>query len=65
MSVEELKEREEDVEVLLVDANFSPVVNVKYNIEQTRFGEMTNLDSLEMVVTTNGAIAPVDAVKFS
>jgi DNA-directed RNA polymerase alpha subunit len=37
MTVEELKENEEDVEILLVDANFSPVVNVKYNIEQTRF----------------------------
>jgi DNA-directed RNA polymerase alpha subunit len=30
-------EREEDVEVLLVDTNFSPVVNVKYNIEKARF----------------------------
>lgn len=65
LTVEELKEREEDVEVLLVDANFSPVLNVKYNIEQTRFGDMTNLDSLEMVVTTNWAINPVDAIKFS
>ena len=65
LTVEELKEREEDVEVLLIDANFSPVQNVKYNIEQTRFWDMTNLDSLEMVVTTNGSISPVDAVKFS
>jgi DNA-directed RNA polymerase subunit alpha len=65
LTIEELKEREEDVEVLLIDANFSPVVNVKYNIEQTRFGDMTNLDSLDMVVTTNGAISPVDAIKFS
>jgi len=65
LTAEELKEREEDVEVLLVDANFSPVVNVKYNIEQTRFWDMTNLDSLEMVVSTNGSISPVDAIKFS
>lgn len=65
LTVEELKEEEEDVEVLHIDANFSPVLNVKYNIEQTRFGDMTNLDSLEMVVTTNGAITPVDAIKFS
>jgi len=65
LTIEELKEREEDVEVLLIDANFSPVLNVKYNIETARFGEMTNLDSLEMVITTNGAISPVDAIKFS
>lgn len=65
LTIEELKEREEDVEVLLIDANFSPVSNVKYNIETARFWEMTNLDSLEMVITTNWAIAPVDAIKFS
>jgi len=51
--------------VLLVDTNFSPVVNVKYSIEKARFGDITNLDSLEMEVITNGAISPVDAIKFS
>ena len=65
LSVENLKEQEEDPEVLLVDTNFSPVVNVKYNVENTRFADMTNLDSLEMEVETNGAISPVDALKFS
>lgn len=65
LSVEELKEREDDVEVLLVDTNFSPVVNVKYNIEKTRFSDMTNLDQLEMEISTNGTISAVDALKFS
>jgi DNA-directed RNA polymerase alpha subunit len=32
-----LYEKEEDVEILLMDASFSPVLNVKYNIEKTRF----------------------------
>jgi DNA-directed RNA polymerase alpha subunit len=36
LASEELKAREEDVEVLLIDANFSPVLNVKYAIDQTR-----------------------------
>jgi len=36
MSIEDLKKREEDVNVLLIDANFSPVESVKYNIESTR-----------------------------
>ncbi|NUJ97390.1 DNA-directed RNA polymerase subunit alpha [Candidatus Gracilibacteria bacterium] len=65
ISVEELKKREEDVNVLLIDANFSPVVNVKYEIENTRFGDITSLDSLEMTVATNGIISPAEAVKFS
>jgi DNA-directed RNA polymerase subunit alpha len=63
--LDELKKREEDVSVLLIDANFSPVLNVKYEISDTRFGDITNLDSLQMTVTTNGVISPVDALKFS
>jgi DNA-directed RNA polymerase subunit alpha len=48
-----------------MDASFSPVLNVKYNIEKTRFWDMTNLDSLEMIITTDGSITPVNALKFS
>ncbi|MDD5769623.1 MAG: DNA-directed RNA polymerase subunit alpha [Candidatus Gracilibacteria bacterium] len=65
LSIEELKKREDDVNVLLLDANFSPVINVKYEIKDTRFGDITNLDSLEMTISTNGVITPVDALKFS
>lgn len=65
LTQEELKEREEDVEVILIDTNFSPVVNVRYEVENTRYWDITNLDSLKMEVTTNGAILPVDAIKFS
>jgi DNA-directed RNA polymerase subunit alpha len=65
LTSEDLKRREDDVEVLLVDANFSPVVNVKYDVQATRHGDMTNLDALTIDVTTNGAISPVNALKFS
>lgn len=65
LSIEDLKKREDDLAVLLIDANFSPVLNVKYDIESTRYGDMVNLDSLELTVTTNGIISPTDAVKFS
>lgn len=65
LTVDELKQREEDTEVLLIDTNFSPVSNVKYNIGQARFGDLINLDSLEMDIETNGSISSVDALKFS
>lgn len=65
LTQEELMQREEDVEVLLVDTNFSPVLNVKYEIEKARFWDMVDLDSLELVITTDGSITPVDALKFS
>ncbi|MDD3145562.1 MAG: DNA-directed RNA polymerase subunit alpha, partial [Candidatus Gracilibacteria bacterium] len=65
LTQEELLEKEEDVEVILLDTNFSPVLNVKYDIEKARFGEMINLDPLEMTIVTDGSISPVNALKFS
>jgi DNA-directed RNA polymerase subunit alpha len=65
MSIDDLKKREEDVNVLLIDANFSPVISVKYDIHSTRIGDVTNLDALEMSITTNGVLSPVEVFKFS
>lgn len=65
MSIEDLKKREDDVNMLLIDANFSPVLNVKYEVKNTRFGDITHLESLEMTISTNGIIEPVEALKFS
>lgn len=65
MSVEDLKEREDDVNVLLIDANFSPVLNVNYDITSTRVGDITNLDAIEMNISTNGAMSPSEVFKFS
>ncbi len=65
LSIDELKEKEDDVNVLLIDANFSPVLNVKYNVESTRVDDITNLDSLILEINTNWVITPVEALKFS
>ena len=65
ISIEDLKANEDDVDVLLIDANFSPVQNVKYTIEKTRYGKITNLDSLNLEVATTGVISPSEAIKFA
>ncbi len=65
LSIEDLKANEDDVDVLLIDANFSPVQNVKYTIEKTRYGNITNLDSLNIEVATTGVISPSEAIKFA
>ncbi len=65
MGVDDLKEREEDINVLLIDANFSPVLNVKYDITSTRIGDLTNLDAMEMTISTNGVLSPGEVFKFS
>jgi DNA-directed RNA polymerase subunit alpha len=49
--------------VLPVDAIYTPVRKVNYSVERTRVGQYTNFDRLVIEVWTNGAIAPVDAVK--
>ena len=50
---------------MLIDANFSPVLNVKYEIEKTRNWDISNLENLKMEILTNGVISPVDSIKFS
>ena len=53
---------DEEVGVLLLDAIFSPVVRVRYKIEDTRVGQRTNYDKLILEVWTNGTITPEMAV---
>jgi len=65
LGIEELKKREEDVNVLLIDANFSPVLNVKYDIQNVRELDISSLDSLEITIKTNWVIAPQDVLVFS
>lgn len=54
-----------DPEVILMDSIFSPVKKVRFDVEQTRVGQMTNLDKLVLEIETDGSISPDDALKFS
>jgi len=46
-----------------VDAYFSPIVKVNYQVEEARVGKKTNFDRLIIEVWTNGAIKPSDALR--
>ncbi|WP_375326384.1 DNA-directed RNA polymerase subunit alpha [Candidatus Tisiphia endosymbiont of Nemotelus uliginosus] len=46
------------IEVIPIDALFSPVKQVTYKIENTRVGQVTDYDKLIMTVETNGSISP-------
>lgn len=48
-------------DMIAVDAIFSPVLRVRYRVENTRVGQMTDLDKLLLTVDTDGSIAPTDA----
>src|SRR5579864_3457941 len=50
--------KEREIGVIPVDSSFSPVVRVKYEIEETRVGQRTNYDKLVMEIWTNGTVTP-------
>ncbi|HET8670403.1 MAG TPA: DNA-directed RNA polymerase subunit alpha C-terminal domain-containing protein, partial [Candidatus Saccharimonadales bacterium] len=48
-------------DTVAVDAIFSPVLRVRYKVENTRVGQMTDLDKLLLTIETDGSISPRDA----
>ncbi len=48
-------------DMIALDAIFSPVTRVRYKVENTRVGQMTDLDKLVLSVETDGTITPRDA----
>lgn len=48
-------------DMIAVDTVFSPVLRVRYKVENTRVGQMTDLDKLLITVDTDGTITPRDA----
>lgn len=48
-------------DMIAIDAIFSPVRRVRYKVENTRVGQVTDLNKLVMTVETDGTITPTDA----
>jgi DNA-directed RNA polymerase subunit alpha len=47
---------------LSLDAAYSPITRVAYNVEMSRLGKITDYEKLVLEVWTNGAISPDDAL---
>jgi len=48
-------------DMIAIDAIFTPVHRVRYKVENTRVGQMTDLDKLLITIDTDGSITPRDA----
>ena len=48
-------------DMIALDAVFTPVLRVRYKVENTRVGQVTDLDKLILSVDTDGSITPTDA----
>jgi DNA-directed RNA polymerase subunit alpha len=48
-------------DMIMLDALFTPVLRVRYKVESTRVGQVTDLDRLLITIDTDGSITPRDA----
>jgi DNA-directed RNA polymerase subunit alpha len=57
-TIEESSESRLHSDMIALDAIFSPVLRVRYKVDNTRVGQETNLDKLLITVDTDGSISP-------
>lgn len=62
---EQLKDRRLPLGTILIDALFSPVTRVNYQVEKTRVGERTDYDKLILEIWTDGRVYPTDALRLA
>lgn len=62
---EEIQMDENDIELIPVDAIFTPVKHVKYHVENVRVGQRTDYEKLVMEVTTDGSVNPKEALTIA
>ena len=58
----QFREEGQAVGTLPMDALFSPIRKVNYNVTHARVGQQTDYDKLTVEVWTNGGVSPEDAV---
>ncbi len=63
---EELKDRADDdeIDIILLDAIFTPILKVNYRIENVSAGQRTDYEKLILEVWTDNTIKPDDAVAY-
>jgi DNA-directed RNA polymerase subunit alpha len=59
---DENKRADMPIGVIPIDSIFSPVIRVKYSVENTRVGQRTDYDKLILEIWTDGRITPGDAL---
>lgn len=59
---DEMKSRKYSVGTIVLDALFSPITKVNYEVENTRVEQTLNYDRLVMEIWTDGSISPEDAL---
>ncbi|MFQ5843677.1 MAG: DNA-directed RNA polymerase subunit alpha [Planctomycetota bacterium] len=62
VTAEENTGEDQEIGVIPLDAIFSPVLRVRYRIENTRVGKVTTYDKLVLEIWTDGTVSPGDGL---
>ena len=62
---EEIDKKDWPVDYIAVDAIYTPIRKVSYEIQDTMFGRMTDFDKLTLNVETDGSIEIRDAISYA
>jgi DNA-directed RNA polymerase subunit alpha len=65
VSAEKNKPEDAPIGLIPIDAIYSPVKKVSYDVQPTREGQVLDYDKLTMKVDTDGSLTPDDAVAFA
>ena len=60
-TIEESSVKRLHSDMIALDAMYSPVLRVRYKVDNTRVGQETNLDKLQVNVETDGSVSPREA----
>ena len=61
LTIDDASEGRLHSDMIAIDAVFTPVLRVRYKVENTRVGQDTNLPQLTLTVDTDGTITPKEA----
>ena len=65
VSAAQHRAEESPIGLIPIDSVFSPVNKVSYKVDNSRVGQVIDHDKLTIEVTTNGSVAPEDAVALA
>lgn len=65
VSRESLGKNKVDIGTIMLDANFTPIRRVSYEVENMRVGDRTDFNRLRILIETDGSITPKGALEKS
>jgi DNA-directed RNA polymerase subunit alpha len=65
VSRESLGKNKVDIGTIMLDANFTPIRRVSYEVENMRVGDRTDFNRLRILIETDGSLSPKEALEKS